>query len=96
METLILLGLLFLLMWALLIRPQQRRVRQHQNLLSSLQAGDRVVTAGGILGRISEIDDEALTLEVETGVKLRMVRGSISRKIEPPATLTGPEAEPPA
>ncbi len=96
METLILLGLLFLLMWALLIRPQQRRVRQHQDLLASLQAGDRVVTAGGILGRITEIDDEALTLEVDTGVKLRMVRGSISRKIEPTSAVSGPDAPPSA
>jgi len=64
----------------LLIRPQRRRQKEHRNLLGSLKRGDRVVTAGGILGTIEEIAEDSIILTVEDG-KLRLSKGSIVDKV---------------
>lgn len=73
----------FALMWVLFILPQQRRVKAHRELVQSVTAGDEVVTAGGLYGRITSLDDEAVRLEVSPGVELRIARGAITRKIGP-------------
>ena len=73
----------FALMWVLFILPQQRRVKAHQALVRSVGAGDEVVTAGGVYGRITSLDDESVRLEVAPGVELRVARGAISRKLGP-------------
>lgn len=70
-----------LLMWALLIRPQQRRMRQHQSVVSSLRAGDEVITAGGLYGRVRSVDDESMILEVAPGVELRVLRAAVSQRV---------------
>ena len=85
---LIFLPLMFLLMWLLFIRPQQQRVRRHQELVNALGAGDEVVTAGGIVGTVRAVDDEYLKVEVAQGIELRVLRGAISRRIEPAPTPT--------
>ncbi len=64
----------------LLIRPQRRRQKEHRDLLGSLKRGDRVVTAGGILGTIEEIAEDSIVLTVEDG-KLRLSKGSIVDKV---------------
>lgn len=64
----------------LLIRPQRRRQKEHRDLLGSLKRGDRVVTAGGILGTIEEMSDDSVVLVVEDG-KLRLSKGSIADKV---------------
>ncbi|HEU67920.1 MAG TPA: preprotein translocase subunit YajC [Candidatus Acetothermia bacterium] len=64
----------------LLIRPQRRRQKEHRDLLGSLKRGDRVVTAGGILGTIEEMSDDSVVLVVEDG-KLRLSKGSIVAKV---------------
>ncbi len=64
----------------LLIRPQRRRQKEHRDLLGSLKRGDRVVTAGGILGTIEEISEDSIILTVEDG-KLRLSKGSIVDKV---------------
>lgn len=91
MQGLIPLILIVLVMWLLLIRPQQRRVRQHQQLVASVRAGDEVVTAGGIFGTVRGLDDETLLLEVAPGVELRVLRGAVSRRmgddVDPDAEL---------
>lgn len=71
------------LMWALLIRPQQRRVRQHQAVVSSLRAGDDVVTAGGLYGRVLSVDDDSMILEIAPGVQVRVVRAAVSQRVGP-------------
>jgi preprotein translocase subunit YajC len=63
----------------LLIRPQQRRVRQQRELVNSLRVGDEVVTIGGMFGRIQEMDDETVTLEAG-GSRLRFVKQAVARK----------------
>jgi preprotein translocase subunit YajC len=65
----------------LLIRPQQRRQRSQRDLLSSLSVGDDVVTIGGVLGVIREMDDDEVTLEVAPNVDVRFIRSAIARKI---------------
>jgi len=68
-------------MWVLLILPQQRRMRQHQAVVASLRAGDEVVTAGGVYGTITSVDEETLAVEVAPGVVLRVLRSAVSQRI---------------
>lgn len=70
-------------MWFLLIRPQQKRVRAQRDLIASVAVGDEIVTAGGIVGRVRVLTDDRLFLEVAPGIELRILRGAISRKIDP-------------
>ena len=81
MASLIPLALMFVVMYLLLIRPQQQRVRRQQALISSLEVGDEVVTAGGLFGRIVAMDDGTVSLEVAPGVTVRVVRPAISRRL---------------
>ncbi|MGA2023782.1 MAG: preprotein translocase subunit YajC [Steroidobacteraceae bacterium] len=63
----------------LLIRPQQKRLKDQQAMLSRLAAGDEVVTTGGILGRIIEVNDTFLTLEIAEGVRIKVQKTQISQ-----------------
>ena len=73
---------LFGLMWLLLIRPQQRKQRQQQSLLSSLEVGQEVMTAGGLYGTISDVDIEEVVLEVAPGVNVRMDKRAVVTVVE--------------
>ena len=84
MTGLVPLVLMFLLMWLLLVRPQQRRVRQHQQLVSSLRVGDEVVTYGGIYGTVTAVDEEAMSLEIAPGVVVRALRTAVNQRVGPP------------
>jgi len=77
---LILMGGVF---YFLLIRPQQRRARAQQALISSVRVGDEVMTSGGIFGTITEIDDDegTLQLEIAPGTRIRMVRSGVARRL---------------
>jgi preprotein translocase subunit YajC len=83
MEALLALFFTFGLMWLLLIRPQQRRMRAHQAVVSALEPGDEVVTAGGIHGTILSVADDIIHLEVAPGVVLRVLRGAITQQAPP-------------
>ncbi len=104
MEPLLALLVTFLLMWALLIRPQQRRMREHQAVVSSLRAGDQVVTAGGIYGRVRSVDDESMILEVAPGIELRVLRAAVTQRVledddengDDEETVDGVDVAPPA
>ncbi|HEX6568705.1 MAG TPA: preprotein translocase subunit YajC [Acidimicrobiales bacterium] len=82
MEPLIVLAVTFALLWVLFILPQQRRVRAHQALVDSVGPGDRVILSAGIYGRIVELGPEDLTLEVAPGVRLRVARQAVLRRVE--------------
>ncbi len=77
--------LLFALMWLLLIRPQQARVRKQRELVASIQVGDEVLTAGGIVGIVRVLGDEELRLETSPGVELRLIRAAVTRRLGPDA-----------
>ena len=71
--------LIFVIMWFLIIRPQQRRVKEHQEMIKNVRRGDTVVTTGGIVGRVSKVvDDNELEVEIADNVRVRLVRSMIS------------------
>ena len=71
--------LIFVIMWFLIIRPQQKRVKSHQELLKNVRRGDTVVTAGGIVGKVSKVvDDAEVEVEIAEGVRVRLVKGMIT------------------
>ena len=76
------LGVLFGLMYAVMIRPQQKRMREHQSLIRSLEEGDMVVTASGVHGAVAEVEDTFIWLEVAPEVELKIDRASIARRVE--------------
>jgi preprotein translocase subunit YajC len=78
---LISLALMVAIFYFLLIRPQQRRVRQQRELVGSLDVGDEVVTIGGMFGRIMELDEETVTLDVGGGSRIRFVKQAVARKV---------------
>jgi preprotein translocase subunit YajC len=70
---------IFAVFWFLLIRPQQKKMKELQTALSALRRGDKVVTAGGILGTITKVEDgDMLTVEIADNVKVRVLRSTIS------------------
>jgi len=87
MEPLIVLAATFALLWVLFIRPQQRRVRGHQQLIAALEPGDQVVLTAGIYGRIVDLGPEDMTVEVAPGIELRVARQAVLRRVEDATTL---------
>lgn len=67
--------------WFLLLRPQRKRMQEHQALMQSLATGHEVVTAGGIHGRIEAMDDEVLRVEVAPGTVIRVAKRAIARDV---------------
>ena len=82
MANLILLPLFFAVFYFLLIRPQQKRAKEHTDLISSLEAGDDVLTTGGIYGTIVSIDGQIAELEIAAGVVVRIQRSAVAELIE--------------
>ena len=65
-------------MWLLLIRPQRRKQQEQQDLLANVQIGDEIITAGGIYGTISEVEDDEVTVEIAPGTHVRMAKRAIA------------------
>lgn len=74
----IMLVLMFAVFYFLLIRPQQKRAKEHKALIEDLKSGDDIVTAGGIHGKVTALDAEVLTVEIATGVKIKVNRASVA------------------
>lgn len=85
-EQLIFLGIFVLIFYFLLIRPQNKRRKEHQELMGALGNGDEVVTAGGIVGKITKVEDDFVILEVGKGVSLRFQKSAIGATL-PKGTL---------
>jgi len=71
--------IIFVIFYFLLIRPQTKRAKEHREMVSKLAKGDEVVTNGGILGRISDIEESAVTVEIASGVAVKVQRHAISQ-----------------
>ena len=69
---------MFAIFYFLLIRPQQKKAKEHRALLDGLKKGDRVVTAGGMHGMLSALDDQVATLELAPGVNVKISKGFIA------------------
>lgn len=74
--------LIFVIFYFLLIRPQQKRAKDHRNVLSNLKEGDQVLTSGGIYGRITGIKDDKITVEISDRVRVKVNRGHIATVIK--------------
>jgi preprotein translocase subunit YajC len=70
---------IFVVFYFLLIRPQQKKAKEAKAMLGALQKGDEVVTAGGILGRISKLGDQYVTVDIASGTEITVQRGAISQ-----------------
>ena len=89
-DTLTLVGfmiLMFVMFYFLIIRPQQKRQKTQQQMLSELKRGDRVITIGGIYGTIEALDEKSLVIKTESGALLRLVRGGVAMKQEEESTV---------
>ncbi|MBD3662462.1 preprotein translocase subunit YajC [Sulfitobacter aestuariivivens] len=71
--------LIFAIMYFLLIRPQQKKVKEHQAMVAALRRGDQVVTQGGVIGKVVKVkDDGEVEVEIADGVKVRIVQSTIA------------------
>jgi preprotein translocase subunit YajC len=68
----------FVIFYVLMIRPQQRRVKQHAATIAAVQKGDEVITGGGLRGKVTKVSDEELEVEIAQGVKVRVVKSTLS------------------
>jgi preprotein translocase subunit YajC len=71
--------MIMVVFWFLLIRPQQRKQKEHQELISKVTRGDTVVTSGGLIGKVNKVvDDRELLVEIGENVRVRILRGAIA------------------
>lgn len=70
--------LIFVIMYFLILRPQQKRVKTHQEMVKNLRRGDTVVTSGGLIGKIKSVADDEVRVELATNVEVRVIRGTIT------------------
>jgi preprotein translocase subunit YajC len=69
-----------LLMYALIIRPQQRRDKEQREMLSKIEKGDSIVTTGGIHGKVTGVADDMLTVEIAPGVRIKLIRSAVASR----------------
>jgi preprotein translocase subunit YajC len=75
--------LIFVIFYFLMIRPQQRRVKQHQATLAAIKKGDQVVTGGGIRGKVTKVTDDEAEVEIASNVRIRVIKSTISHVLDP-------------
>lgn len=79
--TLVQLGLIFLIFYFLLIRPQQKKMREHENMLAAIKKGDKVITGGGVYGTVTAADEEKLTVRIADNTEVVVARASIRESL---------------
>ena len=92
-QPLILMGAMFAIFYFLLIRPQQKKNKDHRQMLSNLKKGDRVVTSGGIHGRITGMDESTLTVEIAEKVRVKVTRANVAGLLNPASQAQPPKKE---
>ncbi len=80
--------IIFVVFYFLLIRPQSKRAKDHRAMVAGLQPGDEVITGGGVVGRITAVDEQFATVEVAKGVEVKVQRGSVTAVL-PKGTYKG-------
>ena len=79
--------LIFAIMYFLLIRPQQKKLKDHKAMVEAVRRGDQVITQGGLIGKVSKVkDDDEIEVEIATGVKVRVIKSTLAQvtsKTEP-------------
>ena len=85
--------LIFVVFYFLLIRPQQRKAKDHKTMLDALRRGDRIVTGGGIIGTVARVDSpEEITVDIADGVRVRVLRSTITGVLAKPDPAAAREA----
>lgn len=85
--------LIFVVFYFLLIRPQQKKMKQHREMLEAIRRGDKIITGGGILGTVTKVDNEhELTVEIAKDVKVKVQRSSISMVVNRTEPVAGQAA----
>lgn len=86
LDMLLPLALILLIFYFLLIRPQQKRMKQHRAMIDAVRRGDTIVTSGGIIGKVTKVADDEVQVEIADGTRVRVVKGTIAEvrsKTEP-------------
>ena len=81
--------IMFGIFYLLLIRPQQKKSKEHREMINQIKKGDRIVTSGGIHGRVTAVSDTTMTVEIADKVRIKLNRGNV-------AALANPSAQPQA
>ena len=71
--------LIFVIFYVLMIRPQQKRVKDHQASIAAIKKGDEVITGGGIRGKVTKVTDDEAEVEIAQGIRVRVVKGTLSQ-----------------
>jgi preprotein translocase subunit YajC len=77
--------LIFAVFWFLLIRPQQKRMKEHKAKIESVKKGDQVVTGGGLVGKVARVDEHYVDIELAPGMKVKAVKSTLTDVIDPTA-----------
>jgi preprotein translocase subunit YajC len=85
--------LMFVIFYFLLIRPQQKKTKEHRQMIENLKTGDRIITAGGMHGRITGVSEGFLTVEIAEKVRVRVNRSSVSAMLQPSPPPATPKKE---
>lgn len=94
MQSLIFMALMFLVFWFVLIRPQQKKAKEHQAFLNALKKGDQVVTRGGVVGKVTGVQDNVVILEIQEKVRVRVLKSYIEgRHADTTAQAAAPAAD---
>lgn len=81
MSLLIMFGMIFGIMYFLMIRPQNKRLQEHAALVASLKKGDKLVTVGGVHGRIHEVEEKTVSIEIAKGVRISIDKDKVARVV---------------
>ena len=73
--------LMFVIFYFLLIRPQQKKAKAHQEMINAIKKGDRIITSGGIHGTVVKVDETTATIEIAEKVNIKVIRGNIAAKV---------------
>jgi len=75
--------LVFIIFYFLMIRPQQKRMKDHQAQIASVKKNDRVVTGGGLIGKVTKVSDDEVEVELAQGVRVQVVKSTLSQVVDP-------------
>ena len=75
--------LIFLIFYMLMIRPQQKRMKEHQATIAAVKKGDDVITGGGIRGRVTKVSDDEVEVEIAAGTRVKIVKSTLSHVVKP-------------
>jgi preprotein translocase subunit YajC len=82
MQPFLMMGLMFVVFYFLMIRPQQKKAKEHARMLDALKKGDQVITRGGVVGKVSGVQDNILVLEVQEKVRIRVLKSYVEGKLQ--------------